>query len=285
VRVSYRVDDDPAWRHYQIYPASVPGGEGPPIPITPGWHTISIKCHGRDGTIEISKRVNVKTKGNGEPEGAVGVLGPLVGGAVAVGVLSALVYVLYGHLVPLDRLRRVGKTGPKKLLPTKTGIIERLLPEGGKVTSPFGLHRVYRKGAFHQGLTDEFRKGEEVFTKKYKEEIGKELTIREHKGMDIYTPVGKPLLAGVLGTVERVNLGSKGPGGRFIEIRTRDGYLIRYLHLDRVLVREGEPINDVFKEIAKTGMTGGVSPHLHLEARAPKTNLPIDPLDYFTKTP
>lgn len=98
---------------------------------------------------------------------------------------------------------------------------------------------------------------------------------RAHKGLDLFAPVGSPVLSAVSGKVLRVIDGSASTrrsgqrAGWFVDILGSDGLIYRYLHLaDKPTVRAGQGI----PAGAKLGAVGtsGIQrsgPHVHFEIR------------------
>jgi len=87
--------------------------------------------------------------------------------------------------------------------------------------------------------------------------------ISPHKGTDFAMRSGTPIDAPADGVVERVV--NHPIAGRYIVIRHNNGYVTRYLHLSKPLVKPGEHVK-MGEEIALSGSTGRVTgPHLHYE--------------------
>ncbi|WP_110714530.1 peptidoglycan DD-metalloendopeptidase family protein [Salinicola acroporae] len=87
--------------------------------------------------------------------------------------------------------------------------------------------------------------------------------ISPHKGTDFAMRSGTPIDAPADGIVERVV--NHPIAGRYIVIRHDNGYVTRYLHLSKALVKPGEHVK-MGEEIALSGSTGRVTgPHLHYE--------------------
>ncbi len=102
---------------------------------------------------------------------------------------------------------------------------------------------------------------------------------RRHLGVDIHAKIGEPVVAAADGEV--VEISSNSGAGLYVNIAHDDGYLTRYLHLDRTRgvsvgsqVAKGQRIGDV----GQTGRAGS-GPHLHFELH--KTGSPIDPAPYI----
>ncbi|WP_342594889.1 peptidoglycan DD-metalloendopeptidase family protein [Salinicola lusitanus] len=87
--------------------------------------------------------------------------------------------------------------------------------------------------------------------------------ISPHKGTDFAMRTGTPIDAPADGIVERVV--NHPIAGRYIVIRHDNGYVTRYLHLSKALVKPGEHVK-MGEKIALSGSTGRVTgPHLHYE--------------------
>lgn len=101
---------------------------------------------------------------------------------------------------------------------------------------------------------------------------------RPHEGIDISAPVGQPILAPGKGRVRFA--GHKSGGyGNVVEIDHGFGYLTRFAHASRLLVKTGETVTRG-QLIAKVGATGLVSgPHLHYEVEV--NGRAVDPLNFI----
>ncbi|UBF28015.1 peptidoglycan DD-metalloendopeptidase family protein [Kovacikia minuta CCNUW1] len=87
---------------------------------------------------------------------------------------------------------------------------------------------------------------------------------RMHKGIDIAAPVGTPVVAAAPGVVVTAGWNSGGYGN-LVEIKHPDGSLTLYAHNNRVLVREGQQVEQG-QQIAEMGSTGySTGPHCHFE--------------------
>jgi murein DD-endopeptidase MepM/ murein hydrolase activator NlpD len=101
---------------------------------------------------------------------------------------------------------------------------------------------------------------------------------RPHQGIDIAAPVGEPILAPAQGRV--VFAGWKSGGyGNTVEIDHGYGYLTRFAHASRVLVRAGQTVERgrIIAEVGATGLVSG--PHLHYEVEV--NGRPVDPLNFI----
>jgi len=98
-----------------------------------------------------------------------------------------------------------------------------------------------------------------------------------HQGIDISTPLGKPIIAPADGIV--ISATRKKGLGNSIVIKHRFGYTTRYGHLSKLAVRRGQGVKrgDVIGYIGKSGRSTG--PHLHYEVRI--NNKAVNPLNYI----
>ena len=101
---------------------------------------------------------------------------------------------------------------------------------------------------------------------------------RNHKGMDFKAPVGTPTTAPKSGKVTRVNFGNFRYNGNCVELEFSDGTIAKYLHMEKVLVKEGQYVQ-AGTTVALVGNTGrSFAPHLHYQLE--KGNRVIDPVEY-----
>lgn len=101
---------------------------------------------------------------------------------------------------------------------------------------------------------------------------------RPHKGIDIVAPVGEPILAPAKGKV--VFVGTRPGGyGKMVEIDHGFGYVTRFAHCSRLLVRVGQTVErgEVIAEVGATGLVSG--PHLHYEVEVEGQQ--VDPLNFI----
>ena len=101
---------------------------------------------------------------------------------------------------------------------------------------------------------------------------------RPHKGVDIAARTGEPILAAAKGRVRFA--GNKGNGyGYMVEIDHGFGYVTRYAHASRLLVRAGQEVRrgDLIAHVGATGLTSG--PHLHYEVEMDGRQ--VDPLNFI----
>jgi murein DD-endopeptidase MepM/ murein hydrolase activator NlpD len=101
---------------------------------------------------------------------------------------------------------------------------------------------------------------------------------RPHKGIDIAAPVGEPILAPAKGRVAFAG-NRRGGYGLTVEIDHGYGYVTRFAHSSRLLVRTGQTVErgEVIAEVGATGLTTG--PHLHYEVEV--NGQPVDPLNFI----
>jgi murein DD-endopeptidase MepM/ murein hydrolase activator NlpD len=86
---------------------------------------------------------------------------------------------------------------------------------------------------------------------------------RPHNGTDFGAPTGTLVRTVADGVV--VEAGSSGGHGNFVKVRHDDTYTTSYSHLSRILVRQGQRVNQG-DHIGKVGATGlATGPHLHYQ--------------------
>jgi len=91
---------------------------------------------------------------------------------------------------------------------------------------------------------------------------------RMHRGVDIAAPTGTPVSAAAPGVVVYARWNSGGYGN-LVQIRHPDGSLTRYAHNSRLLVQEGQVVEQG-QQIAAMGTTGhSTGPHCHFEIHPP----------------
>lgn len=99
-----------------------------------------------------------------------------------------------------------------------------------------------------------------------------------HKGIDIANNTGTPIVASARG---KVVFAGRDPGGlgNLVVIDHGRGYLTRYGHLSKILVRSGVTVERNAR-IALMGSTGySTGPHLHYEVW--KNGTPVDPENFM----
>ena len=98
-----------------------------------------------------------------------------------------------------------------------------------------------------------------------------------HKGLDIATRIGTPIVATADGVVTFA--GRKGLLGKMIIIDHGHGMVTRYGHANKLLKKRGESIKrgDTIALVGNTGRSTG--PHLHYEVRL--NGIPVNPEKYI----
>ena len=98
-----------------------------------------------------------------------------------------------------------------------------------------------------------------------------------HKGLDIATRIGTPIIATADGVVTFA--GRKGLLGKMIIIDHGHGMVTRYAHLQKTLKKRGEAVKrgDTIALVGNTGRSTG--PHLHYEVRL--NGIPVNPEKYI----
>lgn len=105
---------------------------------------------------------------------------------------------------------------------------------------------------------------------------------RPHKGIDLAAQRGVPVMSSTDGVV--IYTGKDFNGfGKMIMIETvgeSSGYATLYAHLDKIVVYDGQKVNqgEVIGALGNTGRSSG--PHLHFEIRK-SDGIPVDPLPYL----
>jgi len=103
------------------------------------------------------------------------------------------------------------------------------------------------------GMTSNFGVRVDPFTKQ----------LAQHSGVDFVTPSGTQIVASGDGTV--IKAGSDAAYGNFVEIAHGDGFISKYAHNSKLLVKPGQVITRG-QVIALSGSTGrSTGPHLHYE--------------------
>ena len=83
---------------------------------------------------------------------------------------------------------------------------------------------------------------------------------KAHKGTDYAAPYGTPILTVGDGVVEQT--GWTAGNGHFVKVRHNGTYTTQYLHMRKILVRQGQRVaqGDVIGEVGSTGLATG--PHV-----------------------
>jgi murein DD-endopeptidase MepM/ murein hydrolase activator NlpD len=98
-----------------------------------------------------------------------------------------------------------------------------------------------------------------------------------HKGLDIATRKGEPILAAADGTI--IYAGKKGLFGNLMVIDHGNGTVTRYGHIDKFLKKHGDTVKRGDK-IARVGSTGrSTGPHVHYEVRL--NGIQVNPKKYI----
>ena len=109
---------------------------------------------------------------------------------------------------------------------------------------------------------------------------------RPHLGIDYAAPTGTPVQT--IGDGRVIFAGMKGGSGNLIEVQHSNGYTTYYMHLSRILVRNGQRVEQG-QRIGLVGMTGlATGPHLdfRIQRRGEFLNferLPLPPSDPIAK--
>ncbi|WP_421656866.1 peptidoglycan DD-metalloendopeptidase family protein [Leptothermofonsia sp. ETS-13] len=104
---------------------------------------------------------------------------------------------------------------------------------------------------------------------------------RMHKGIDIAAPTGTPILAAAPGVVITAGWNSGGYGN-LVEIQHADGSVTLYAHNNRILVRQGQRVEQG-QQIAEMGSTGySTGPHCHFEVHLPGHGA-VNPMAYLPR--
>jgi murein DD-endopeptidase MepM/ murein hydrolase activator NlpD len=101
-----------------------------------------------------------------------------------------------------------------------------------------------------------------------------------HEGIDVSAPHGTPILAAAKGVVTFA--GWMAGLGNTVELDHGFGYVTRYGHASKLLVREGQEVTrgEVVAQVGSTGIS--TSPHLHYEVRV--AGKAVNPLNYVIGT-
>lgn len=104
---------------------------------------------------------------------------------------------------------------------------------------------------------------------------------RPHLGIDLAAPKGTPILASQAGVVIYAGREFRGYG-KMVLVESGEGWATLYAHFDKILVAEGQKVQqgEVIGAMGRTGRATGV--HLHFEIR--REQGPIDPLPLLPQT-
>lgn len=83
---------------------------------------------------------------------------------------------------------------------------------------------------------------------------------KAHKGTDYAAPTGTPITTTASGVVERT--GYTAGNGNYVKVKHNGTYATQYLHMSKILVRQGQRVNqgDVIGRVGSTGLATG--PHV-----------------------
>lgn len=99
-----------------------------------------------------------------------------------------------------------------------------------------------------------------------------------HEGVDFAGKLGSPVVAAAAGVV--IWSGPRSGYGNLVEIDHGKGFVTRYGHNQRNLVRQGQKVGKG-QQIARMGSSGrSTGPHVHFEVL--RNGLPVNPLFYVT---
>ena len=102
---------------------------------------------------------------------------------------------------------------------------------------------------------------------------------RMHRGIDIAGPVGTPIVAAASGEVVSAGWNSGGYGN-LVKLMHPDGSLTLYAHNSRILVHQGQEVEQG-QFIAEMGSSGySTGPHLHFEVH-PNGQAAVNPIAYL----
>ena len=83
---------------------------------------------------------------------------------------------------------------------------------------------------------------------------------KAHNGTDYAAPTGTPIMTTASGVVEKA--GYTAGNGNFVKVKHNDTYATQYLHMSKILVRQGQRVNqgDIIGRVGSTGLATG--PHV-----------------------
>ncbi len=98
---------------------------------------------------------------------------------------------------------------------------------------------------------------------------------KSHNGTDYAAPTGTPIMTTASGVVERT--GYTAGNGNFVKVRHNGTYSTQYLHMSKILVRNGQSVQqgDVIGKVGSTGLATGP----HVCYRFWKNGVQVDPLN------
>lgn len=116
------------------------------------------------------------------------------------------------------------------------------------------------------------------FGEKRKKNAKRGMLHATHKGLDLRAKEGTDIYAPADAVVDSLYSSLKqGSWGKSIVLRFTDGAKMRFAHLSKILVKPDQAIKEG-ERIGKSGHTGVVEPHLHLEFIAAGQTVQSDPL-------
>lgn len=98
---------------------------------------------------------------------------------------------------------------------------------------------------------------------------------KSHNGTDYAAPTGTPIMTTASGVVERT--GYTAGNGNYVKVRHNGTYSTQYLHMSKILVRNGQAVQqgDVIGKVGSTGLATGP----HVCYRFWKNGVQVDPLN------
>lgn len=101
-----------------------------------------------------------------------------------------------------------------------------------------------------------------------------------HNGIDIAGKIGEKIYSPGPGKVQ--NIYKNDVGGNQLIIKHSNGFVSGYAHLNKILVKLGEPVDNqtIIAEVGRTGRVTG--PHLHFTLKDSKGEF-VDPLKFLQK--